>query len=158
MGQASGFDQDVLLRPLSEESLPSLDGTGFAHIPQDDLRFFPSSEGSDTSSSPNDAHSPMASPGELHESQPQFMPLAIRPHFMYRVGLRDQLASRPQDFRFAASGQNLADILFGTQPCSLLLLCLDSCEWRALLLCSLTCHDNVAVQARATAMPLPFQV
>ena len=158
MGQAPGFDQYSLLRLPSEDSLPSLNAEGFAQIQQEDLQFFAYSDGSASASSPSEPNSPIALPGTRRVSQPQFLPLALRPQFMYRVGLRDQIAYRPPNFRFAASGHNLADLLFGTQPCSLLMLCLDSHEWRALILCSLTCHDNVAVQAIATAMPLPFQV
>ena len=157
MGQAPGFDQEALLRLPSEESLVSLDATGFAQIHQEDLRFFPSSEGSASASS-SDAFSPRpASTGSLDEFRPLFLPHALRPQFMYRAGLYGQLASGGESFRSADSGQSLNDALFGTQPCSLLLLCLDSRDWRVLLLCSRACHDNIAVQARATAMDLPFQ-
>lgn len=77
---------------------------------------------------------------------------------MYRDGLNQQLASRSLDFRFALSGLGLEGVLFGTQPCSHVLLCLQSQEWRLMILASKACHDFAAQQALATAMPLPFQV
>jgi len=162
MGQAPGFDQEQLLRFPSEESFPSLDAAGFAQIHQedydlDDLRFFPSSEGSASASSHSEATSPAASSGPREQPQPQFRALSLRPQFMYKDGLYRQVACRPQTFRFPSSGRNLADLLFGTQPCSLLLLCLDSRDWRAVLLGNHACHDSLSEQARATAMPLPFQ-
>ena len=157
MGQAPGFDQDDLLRFPSAESLPSLEATGFDRIDQDDLRFFPSSEGSASDSSSEVLSPRPASTGSLDEFRPLFVPHALRPQFMYRAGLYGQLASRDETSRSADSGQSLNDTLFGTQPCSLILLCLDSRDWRALLLCTRACHDNIAVQARATAMDLPFQ-
>jgi len=157
MGQTPCFDQDDWLRPPSEDSLPSLAAEGFATIQQEDLRFFPSREGTELSSSPSTHSLPANLPGHISSERPQPRSLDIRPRFMYLAGLSHQLAYRLEHFRLPLPGQHLVDCLYGTQPCSLVLIFLESQSWSALTLCCGLCHDRVAFIALRTAMPLAFQ-
>ena len=162
MGQASRFrvgepvfrfhDSD------SDESSPSvvsIRSAGFAQVWGHDLRFFPSEEESSPAPSSASLSSSLSRPGLRYRHPQPWMPIDIRPRYMYSVGLVATVTSASSQARMPMIFQSLEGIFFGSQCCAWMLLCLAHHEWLQVVLCNKACHDYVRERASASAIRLP---
>ena len=161
MGQASRFrvgepvfrfhDSD------SDESSPSvvsIRSAGFAQVWGHDLRFFPLRK---------NHRQPLAQPASAPASAGLAFGTATLSHGCLSIYAPDTCIRWPSchcDFSFKPSPhamifQSLEGILFGSQCCAWMLLCLAHHEWLQVVLCNKACHDYVRERASASAIRLP---
>ena len=159
MGQASRFRLgEPVLRfhaSDSEASSPSVVSSGFAQVLGDDFRFFPSEDEATPAASSDSLSSRPSRPGLRYRHPQPWVPIDIRPRYMYSAGLSDITASASAEARLPMIFQSLEGILFGSQACAWTLLCLNHHEWFQVGLSNKACHDYVREQASASAMRLP---
>ena len=74
---------------------------------------------------------------------------------MYSTGLLATVLSDSRQARMPMIFQSLEGVLFGSQCCAWVLLCLDHHEWLQVVLCNKACHDYVRERASASAIHLP---
>ena len=74
---------------------------------------------------------------------------------MYSAGLLAAVTSLSSQARVPMIFQSLEGILFGSQCCPWMLLCLAHHEWLHVVLCNKACHDYVRERASASAIRLP---
>ena len=155
MGQASRFrvgepvfrfhDSDS---DASSPSVVSVRSAGF--------RFFPSDDEASPAASSESLSSSRSRPGlRYRHPQPWLLPIDIRPRYMYSAGLLATVTSDSRQARMPMIFQSLEGILFGSQCCAWMLLCLDHQEWLHVVLCNKACHDYVRERASASAIRLP---
>ena len=159
MGQASRFrvgepvfrfhDSD------SEASSPSLASAGFAQVLGNDFRFFPSEDEASPAASSESLSSSLSRPGLRYRHPQPWVPIDIRPRYMYSAGLFAIVALASAEARLPMIFKSLEGVLFGSQACAWTLLCLDHHEWLQVVLCNKACHDYVREQASASSIRLP---
>ena len=162
MGQASRF---LVGEPVfrfhdsdSESSSPNVDSVrsaGFAQVWGSDIRFFPSDEDASEAASSESLSSSLSRPGLRYRHPQPWMPIDIRPRYMYSAGLLAIVASDSREARMPMIFQSLEGILFGSQAGAWTLLCLDHHDWLHVVLCNKACHDYVRERASASCMRLP---
>ena len=162
MGQASRFrvgepvfrfhDSD------SDESSPSVvsvRSAGFAQVRGHVLRFFPSEDEASPAPSSASLSSSHSRIGLRYRHPQPWVPIDIRPRYMYSAGLSATVTSASSQARMPMIFQSLEGILFGSQCCAWVLLCLAHHEWLHVVLCNKACHDYVRERASASAIRLP---
>ena len=162
MGQASRFrvgepvfrfhDSDS---EASSPSVVSVLSAGFAQVWGHDIRFFPSDDEASPAASSESLSSSLSRPGLRYRHPQPWMPIDIRPRYMYSAGLFATVASDSRQARMPMIFQSLEGILFGSQACAWTLLCLDHHEWLQVVLCNKACHDYVRERASASSIRLP---
>ena len=162
MGQASRFrvgepvfrfhDSDS---DASSPSVVSARSAGFAQVWGHDLRFFPSDDEASPAASSESLSSSRSRPGLRYRYPQPWLPIDIRPRYMYSAGLLATVTSDSRQARMPMIFQSLEGILFGSQSCAWTLLCLDHHEWLQVVLCNKPCHDYVRERASASAIRLP---
>ena len=162
MGQASRFrvgepvfrfhdsDSDV-----SSPSVVSVRSAGFAQVWGHDLRFFPSDDEAPLAASSESLSSSLSRPGLRYRHPQPWLPIDIRPRYMYSAGLLATVTIDSRQTRMPMIFQSLEGILFGSQSCAWTLLCLDHHEWLQVVLCNKACHDYIRERASASAIRLP---
>ena len=139
----------------SEASSPSVASAGFAQVWGNDFRFFPSEDEASPAASSESLSSSLSRPGLRYRHPQPWVPIDIRPRYMYSAGLLAIVASASAEARLPMIFQSLEGILFGSQACAWTLLCLDHHEWLQVVLCNKACHDYVHEQASASSIRLP---
>ena len=162
MGQASRFlvgepvfrfhDSDS---EASSPSVVSVLSAGFAQVWGHDIRFFPSDDDASPAASSESLSSSLSRPGLRYRHPQPWMPIDIRPRYMYSAGLLAIVASASRQARMPMIFQSLEGILFGSQACAWTLLCLNHHEWLQVVLCNKACHDYVRERASASSIRLP---
>ena len=162
MGQASRFrvgepvfrfhDSDS---DASSPSVVSVRSAGFAQVSGHDLRFFPSDDEASPATTSESLSSSRSRPGLRYRHPQPWLPIDIRPRYMYSAGLLATVISDSRQARMPMIFQSLEGILFGSQCCAWTLLCLDHQEWLHVVLCNKACHDYVRERASASAIRLP---
>ena len=160
MGQASRFRVGEPVFRFhasdSEASSPSVASSGFAQVLGDDFRFFPSEDEASPAASSDSLSSSLSRPGLRYRHPEPWVPIDIRPRYMYSEGLFLAItASASAEARLPMIFQSLEGVLFGSQACAWTLLCLHHHDWLQVVLCNKACHDYVREQASASAIRLP---
>ena len=159
MGQASRFRfGEPVFRfhaSDSEASSPSVASSGFAQVLGDDFRLFPSEDEASPAASSDSLSSRLSRPGLRYRHPQPWVPIDIRPRYMYVTGLSAITAAASTEARLPMIFQSLEGVLFGSQACAWTLLCLNHHEWLQVVLCDRACHDYVREQASASAIRLP---
>ena len=136
-------------------SVVSVLSAGFAQVWGHDIRFFPSDDEASPAASSESLSSSLSRPGLRYRHPQPWMPIDIRPRFMYSAGLNATVASDSRQARMPMIFQSLEGILFGSQACAWMLLCLNHHEWLQVVLCNKACHDYISERASASSMRLP---
>ena len=118
MGQASRFR---LGEPVfrfhasdSEASSPSIASSGFAQVLGDDFRFFPSEDEASPAASSDSLSSRPSRPGLRYRHPQPWVPIDIRPRYMYPAGLSAIAVSASTEARLPMIFQSLEGVLFGS--------------------------------------------
>ena len=139
----------------SSPSVVSIRSAGFAQVWGQDIRFFPSDDDASPAASSASLSSSLSRPGLRYRHPLPWVPIDIRPRYMYSAGLIATVTSDSRQARMPMIFQSLEGILFGSQCCAWTLLCLDHQEWLYVVLCNKACHDYVCERASASAIRLP---
>ena len=116
MGQASRFRVGEPVFRFhasdSEASSPSVASSGFAQVLGDDFRFFPSKDEASPAASSDSLSSRLSRPGLRYRHPRPWVPIDIRPRYMYSTGLLAITASAAAEARLPMIFQSLEGILF----------------------------------------------
>ena len=99
----------------SEASSPSVASSGFAQVLENDFRFFASEDEASPAASSDSLSSSLSRPGLRYRHPQPWVPIDIRPRYMYSAGLLTIIALASAEARWPMIFQSLEGILFGSQ-------------------------------------------